>query len=451
MSPALPPLRLRASAILAALLLAWASAPVSALDPPAKVGGEFRINDQINNNQFLPHVDWNESGEFAVTWTDDTNIKVRIYNANGTPKTAELLANTTTFGTQNESQVAIANDGRFIVIWTDYNAADGELLGVLAQRFHPDGTKVGGEFFINETLAGSQWECMVDFTAANRMVFAWVDSIPGDGSNAGIFARIFEWNATPITGEFLVNDDNIPMAQVNPSLRADPNGEFVIAWQSRNPDDGSNDRVLVRRYDASGNPLWPSLQVNVTVTGPQEAPSVVSRLDGTFAVVYTDFGGTGDGNGGAVLFRIFDRNGTPLTGEIIANETTVGTQAIGRASWDGENALFVVWNDYSALDGSGTGVYGRAFDLDGTPLGPEILINSVTNGNQLDSDVSMTGDGSILVIWEDQSGQDGDGSGIYGQRLFLTQPAIVPVSSPIWLALTALALLVAGGLARRRS
>lgn len=449
MSPA--PLRLRVSAILAVLFLAWAAAPATALDPPEKVGGEFRVNDQTSNSQFLPHVDWNENGEFAVTWTDDTNIKVRIYNSDGSSKTPEILANTTTFGTQNESQVAIGSDGRFIVIWTDYNAADGELLGVLAQRFHPDGTKLGGEFFINETLAGSQWECMVDFTAGNRMVFAWVDSIPGDGSNAGIFARIFNWDSTPVTGEFLVNDDNIPMAQVNPSLRADPNGEFVIAWQSRNPDDGSNDRVLVRRYDAAGNPLWPSRQVNVSVVGPQEAPSVVSRLDGTFAVVYTDFGGTGDGNGGGVLLRIFDRNGNPLTGEIIANETTVGTQAIGRASWDGENALFVVWNDYAGLDGSGAGVFGRAFDLNGVPLGPEIQINTFTDDNQLDCDVSMTGDGSILVIWEDQSGRDGDRSGIYGQRLVLTQPAVVPVSSAMMLVLTALALALAGALARRRS
>ena len=111
-------------------------------DPPVKLGGQFPVHTQTNNDQFLPHVDYNASGEFACTWTDDTNIKVRVFHPSGSPKTPELLANTTVIGTQNESQVAIGADGRTVVIWTDYNDADGELLGVLAQRFDPNGNKV---------------------------------------------------------------------------------------------------------------------------------------------------------------------------------------------------------------------------------------------------------------------------------------------------------------------
>jgi len=412
-------------------------------------GPEFRVNDQTSNSQFLGHVDSNRSGAFAVTWTDDTNIKVRVYETNGTPRTPEMLVNTTTFGTQNESQVAIAEDGRFVVTWTDYNAADGELLGVLAQRFDAGGNKVGGEFFVNETTAGSQWECMVDFDDENDMFFAWVDSIPGDGSNAGIFCRVMSWTLNPLIGEFLVNDDDILQAQVNPTLRADPDGKFVIAWQSRNPGDGSFDRVLARRFSAGGTPLWPSRQVNISTSGQQTHPSVASAPNGDFAVVFTDFGGTADGDQGAVVLRIFDRFGNPYTGEIVVNQTTAGSQGIGDVAWNDE-AIVVAWNDYSGADGSGAGVYARSFDRSGSPLGPERLVNQYTPGNQLDADVAMTEDGDVLIIWEEENGTDGDGSGIYG-RLWL-QPPLAPLpagSLATWIAL-GFVLLAAGWFLGRR-
>lgn len=430
------------------LPLATASAGLPP-DPPFKVGGQFPVNLQTNNNQFLPHVDYNENGEFACTWTDDTNVKVRVFNADGSAKTSDLLANTTTLGTQNESQVAIGADGRFVVLWTDYNGADGELLGVFAQRYDGAGNRVGGEFIVNQTTMGSQWECMVDFDASYNMVFAWVDSIPGDGSNAGIFARVFRWDTTPLTNEFLVNDDDIQKAQVNPSLWVDSDGSFVVAWQSRNGNDGSFDRVLVRRFTAAGTPLWPSQQVNQTTIGPQNHPSVVSRDDGTFVVVFTDSGGTGDGDSGAVFFRIYDVDGNALTNEIRANMTTAGSQAIGEAAWDGANVIVIAWTDYSGIDGSASGIYWRAFTLEGAALGAEARANTSTENNQIDADIAMNTDGAITIIWEDQSGLDGDGSGIFGQRYFFSA-TVVPGTSFWSQALLVLALLAAGTWIARR-
>ncbi len=405
-------------------------------------GNEFRINDQTSNSQFLAQVDVNRSGRFAVTWTDDTNIKVRAYGSDGLPRTPEILVNTTTIGTQNESQVAIAEDGRMIVTWTDYNAADGELLGVLAQRFDATGAKVGGEFFVNETTAGSQWECMVDFDENNDMIFAWVDSIPGDGSNAGIFCRVMSWELDTLVSEFLVNDDDILQAQVNPTLSVDPSGRFVVAWQSRNPADGSFDRVLARRFGSGGTALWPSRQVNISSFGQQTHPNVASNANGDFAVVFTDFGGTADGDQGAVVLRIFDRFGDPYTGEIIVNETTSGSQGIGDVAWNDE-AIVVAWNDYTDGDGSGAGIFARSFDRSGTPLGPERQINQHTPGNQLDADLAMSPDGDVLIIWEEQDGTDGDRSGIYGRMWF--QPSLAPLpagSLGTWIVLGLLLLAI---------
>src|SRR5262245_28278740 len=65
-------------------------------EPLVKVGAEVQLNSQTTKSQFLPNVDSNARGVFACTWTDDTNIKVRAFKADGRPKTPEILANTTT-------------------------------------------------------------------------------------------------------------------------------------------------------------------------------------------------------------------------------------------------------------------------------------------------------------------------------------------------------------------
>lgn len=448
-SPSNAPVLHRARALRAGL---WAAASLLALTSPGRaaspvpVGPEFQVPVVTAGDQFLPAIHFNSLGEFAVTWTDSTNIKARVYDASGAARTSELLCNTTVIGNQNESQIAISDSGRFVVCWTDYNGADGEALGVLAQQFARGGTRIGPEFIVNEVTQGSQWEAMVDYAADDSFVCVWVDSIPGDGSNAGIFGRIFDRDGTPRTGQFQVNDF-IVAAQINPSLVVCPDGSFVVAWQDRSGQDGSLSRIMARRFDPEGNPLFPDRQVNVTFAGDQTHPSVVARPDGSFTVVYTDRGG-GDGDGWGVFFRSFDAQGNPASPELRANETTAGSQGLGEAGWDdGLSTLFIAWTDFDGLDGSGDGIFARAFDLDGTPAGPEFRVNTLTAGNQTDADVRMSTTGAIAVVWEDQSGADGDGKGIFGQR-FQTATA-VPAGNP-WILFAALLLAASVLLARRR-
>jgi len=429
-------------------VFAFASCALAGI-PPVPLGGEFLVNQQTNLNQYQPIVVTNASGEFAVVWTDDTNIKARVFNADGTPKIPEVLANTSTFGTQNEPQIALADSGRFVVVWSDYAALDGDYLGVIAQRFDPFGQKAGPEFIVNEVTVGSQWEPMVGLDPEENIVFLWVDSIPGNGSNAGVFGRIFDPQGNPLTGQFLVND-SILQAQVNPSLSVQPDGSFTVAWQDRAPIDGSFGRIVARRFDRFGNPLFPGVQVNATWQGDQSHPSVAARPDGSFVVAWTDWGGA-DGSGGGILFRFFDGAGNPVSGEFQANQTIAGDQAIPEVAWDGASILVVAWTDYAGSDGSGGGVYRRSFDLSGAALEDEAIVSETTLGDQKDIDVAMSPSGLVAFAWEDASGLDGNGSGIFARRYFAGDPDPVPATGPS-AQLAAAALLALAGtllLARR--
>lgn len=98
------------------------------------VGGEFRVNQATANGQVQPELLALSDGRFIIAFSDtsmgtetggdDTEvgaIRARIFNADGTPSSAEFLVNTTTAGHQNEPQMAELPDGRVVFTWSDYS------------------------------------------------------------------------------------------------------------------------------------------------------------------------------------------------------------------------------------------------------------------------------------------------------------------------------------------
>lgn len=85
-----------------------------------------------------------------------------------------------------------------------------------------------------------------------------------------------------------------------------------------------------------------------------------------------------------ILVNRFTRN-DQLDPNIDANPATGGFQ--------------VVWAS-DGQDGDGWGVYGRNFGRDGRADGGEILINTVTDGDQTSPDVAFNEDGNGAWVWE---------------------------------------------------
>lgn len=74
--------------------------------------------------------------------------------------------------------------------------------------------------------------------------------------------------------------------------------------------------------------------------------------------------------------------------------------------------IVVVWARTS--DGSGTGVQGQRFSVNGTPIGGPFGIATVSTGNQLRPNIAALPDGGFVVSWE--SDQDGVSWNVYQQR-----------------------------------
>jgi hypothetical protein len=76
----------------------------------------------------------------------------------------------------------------------------------------------------------------------------------------------------------------------------DPDGNFVIAWQSAGQD-GSGSGVFGQRFDRAGNPAGTEFPVNQFTTGAQLLPRVATSTLGNFVVTWNSLSQDGSGYG----------------------------------------------------------------------------------------------------------------------------------------------------------
>src|SRR5262245_34986933 len=128
------------------------------------VGAEFQVDSYTTSRVRYPSVATDSDGDFIVVWqsssspgTDsDDSILGRRYASNGSPQGGDFQVNTyTTYGQLNPS-VAAAPDGRFVVVWSSYDASTSTYTYTIqGQRFASNGSTQGPEFQVNSHTLGS--------------------------------------------------------------------------------------------------------------------------------------------------------------------------------------------------------------------------------------------------------------------------------------------------------
>jgi len=159
-------------------------------------------------------------------------------------------------------------------------------------------------------------------------------------------------------------------------------------------------------------PVGPEFQVNTFTTNAQDYPSVAKDGAGNFVVAWES--GGQDGNGGGVFGQRYDNNGDTLGGEFQVNTYITSNQTRPSVAMDGAGNFVVVWQSLGQ-DGEGSGIFGQRYDSAGNPVGSEFQVNTFTSGKQGLPSVAMNPSGDFVVVWT-SFGQDGDGDGIFGQR-----------------------------------
>jgi Ca2+-binding RTX toxin-like protein len=171
--------------------------------------------------------------------------------------------------------------------------------------------------------------------------------------------------------------------------------------------------------------------INSTLPGQQTNASVVALADGRYMVVWTTDEAGADGNGSAVMGRLFSATGTPIGTEFVMNVLTQGFQSEGDLTLlDNGTVVGAYRSDVSnadplgqpgALDESVAGIGGRLMTLSaaGVTLDPlNRKFNTTVDGIQDKGRVTALFDGGFVAVYTDfsQTGGDVTAAAVRAQR-----------------------------------
>src|SRR5262245_39116951 len=172
------------------------------------LGTEFQVNVHTVGSQNASDVARASGGKFVVVWHsqqdgDGTGIFARVFENFGSPITTEFMVNTYTSGSQYFPAIAVSQDGSFVIVWESVNQ-DGSFRGVFGRRLDALGLNfIGAEFQVNTYTSLDQRRAEVALDATGGFVVVW-DSYQ-DGDLLGVFAQRFASDTSRIGVEFQVN------------------------------------------------------------------------------------------------------------------------------------------------------------------------------------------------------------------------------------------------------
>ena len=335
----------------------------------AALAAEFQVNVYVTDDQVDPSVASEAGGDFIVAWTSsyqdgsDNGVFARRFTSAGSPIAVEFQVNTYTADAQYGPAVAADTDGDFVIAWSS-NLQDGSIYGVFARRFSSAGVALATEFQVNGFTTSEQRRPGIGITPGGDFVIAW-QSLQ-DNSDLGVFARRFTSSGVALAGEFQVNVRTV-YYQGDPSVAVDGDGDFIVAWTSYTESSIALLDILARRYSSAGASLGGEFHVNVFTDFYQFGPAVRAEADGDFVVAWQSAGQ--DGSVYAIIGRRFASAGTPTTAEFQINSYTSLTQARPAVASSGVD--FVVAWQSAAQDGGDYGIFAQRFttpielDVDG--------------------------------------------------------------------------------------
>ncbi|MEW6742631.1 MAG: hypothetical protein AB1486_07715 [Planctomycetota bacterium] len=269
-----------------------------------------------------------------------------------------------------------------------------------ARMLWADGTPRTPEWTVNDLLSnGDQDRPHVLMNPEGDFAIVWNDWDGNDGNIMGVFGRLYDRNGVARTGVFRVNNYTY-LSQFDPMGEMAVDGSFIVAWSDSGRDGIAG--CYARRFDASANPLGDDFLVNDPNGKSQVDPDIGMNRDGYFVIAWTDASGY-YGEPRDIMARTYNPDGTPATGEILVPASTAGMQRWPIVAMAADRQFVVTWQDESGRDGSGIGVFARVLDFYGNPLTGDIQVNQTVIGDQMDPAVACDLTGNFIVIWSDLS------------------------------------------------
>jgi hypothetical protein len=377
-----------------------------------QIGSEFTVNSTASTSWGFPDVAMDEEGDFVVTWsgggpgyndqTDPSDVFARQFNAKGQPIAAQFEVDQYTSAVQDQSRVAMAPDGTFVITWTyspiSQSGESSANSAIYAREYSSGGAPIdnstfqtqGNEFQVSAPSSNAQSLSDVAMDSNDDFVIVWESDL--QASAGGYYGDYFYANGQS-SGQLHLNSPSnsggfspagdFDLWDTGPRVGMDAAGAFVMTWSAMGTSDYD---VYAQQFAPGGSPSGGAFMVNdessevvngtTIIPGSQLMPAVGVDSAGDFTIVWTSFGqdnaendnpGTDDYG---IYARMYNANGSnfydtalgsyPL--EYRVNATTVGNQvapAISRNDADGNSIMAWVGPDTAS---GGSAIFLRIVD-----------------------------------------------------------------------------------------
>jgi hypothetical protein len=383
------------------------------------VGTVFHVDEGSAEMQACPAVSSGNDTLFLVVWSawnvddDGWDIYGQFFFDTLEKWNEEFKVNTFTTQDQTTPAVATLSDGSFVVTW-DSQDQDGNGHGIFGQRFNLTGTRIGDEFQVNSYFQNDQRNSNIAALESGGFVVAW-ESNGQDGSGLGVFAQMFHADGTRIGDGFKVNTFT-ELDQSNPSVAPLMDGGFVITWHSQNQD-GDDWGIFGQSFDSQGQKIGVEFQLNVTTQLAQQSPAIQSISNNSFLATWTSECQTGHNMGHDIYAQRFSYNGSKIGREFPVNSLTDMNHQDPSISVLNDSGFMVTWGTHFSPENRWA-ISGQLFDDMGTKKGNVFQIVTYTGGDQSLHSLEILSCGKYVITWCSGS-QETEYKGIYGQQLMV--------------------------------
>lgn len=360
------------------------------------------------------------SGLFLVVWESgclhdcqgqdgsEFGIFARRYEATGVPLGGEFRVNDQVDGNQQDPAACMLPDGRFAIVWATESGLTTDAWDVRLKLYGSEGVELTAELAVNEETVGTQWRPRVGLYSDGVAQVVWEHE--GTGGN-GILGRRFDSDGAPLGPSALVSGAD---GGQDPDLASQPDGRAVVVWSGG----GWGGAGIVAQRLAEGDPVGEPVQVSVTATSTYPMPSVAMAPTGEFVVAWSGAGDYGE-DGYDIRARAFSADASPLVEELAVNADASGLQMASTVTLSaGGDAFLVAWQSEQD-NGANNEIIAKIYRLDGTVAKEDFHVNSYQAEMQ-DAPSSAPTDGGYLVAWQ-SSPEIGTGYNVY-VRLFPQWP-----------------------------
>ena len=369
----------------------------------ARIGTtNVRVNDDSGGQANQQHVNLaiDDSGNFAVTWTDKRDdsfgdVMVQRYDASSNPLGANFLADDLSgLGIQEEPDIAMDGTGNFVVSWSDDHGPD----AIFARRFGASGDALAPPDEANDDLfGGTQDQPAVGMNESSRSVVVWRDT--KNNFSGDVYFQRYDGSGNPDGGNVKVNDDEAPPYSVHeyPDVAINQSGQFVVVWvDERN----GGRQIYAQQYDANGTQQGANLRVTTEDSGFWNgAPAVALADTGSFFVAWED-----DRDRSDIYGRLYTPKGTPAGPDFRVNEESSRTQHAADVDMDASGNFVVVWRD-ERWGYKNTAL--QRYNSAGVPQGANLRVSDAGAYQNSSPSVTLGSAGDIHVCWTDQRNHTG--------------------------------------------